>query len=173
MTAAKIFARPPSRRAAFYICAGLLGLFALMSYSAILQKSPTWDEPLHVTGGYLIRWLGDHRIDPEDPALFQLLTTIPQSKDDLGIHPNPGALDLIYRDRALQFVYMVDQLFRTPIPETENTAEPAIYSGSAYINRSARGFHRDRHHPCGAAGLVELPDRRHVGGDRRDAAVCV
>ena len=59
------------------LCAAMLILFATLSYSAALTKNATYDEPLHAVSGYVIRDLGDYRIDPEDPAFFTWLSSIP------------------------------------------------------------------------------------------------
>ncbi len=41
------------------------------------QKSATWDEPQHLTTGY-VRWrYGDHRIDPEHPPFLRMWAALP------------------------------------------------------------------------------------------------
>src|SRR4051794_24827112 len=65
------------------LCAALLLLFAVLSYSAVLTKTATFDEPLHAVSGYAIRAFGDYRIDPEDPALFTRLAAFPHGSNAL------------------------------------------------------------------------------------------
>ncbi|HXG51859.1 MAG TPA: hypothetical protein VNN77_10680 [candidate division Zixibacteria bacterium] len=55
----------------------LLLAFMGLSYSAALQKSPTFDEPLHLYAGYShLRW-GDFRVNPEHPPLAKILAALP------------------------------------------------------------------------------------------------
>src|SRR4051812_37175618 len=77
---------PPVRRARFQFWKTPRGLrlctaaavmvlaivFGAISYRASLTKSATYDEPLHVVGGFVHRYFNDYRINPEDPALFGL-----------------------------------------------------------------------------------------------------
>src|SRR5438874_13111130 len=74
-----------------------------LSYFAALQESPTFDEPLHATAGYLIRWMHDYRVDIEDPALFTLVSTLPQRRSDLFIDSKDPRLDLLLHDHGHQW----------------------------------------------------------------------
>ena len=78
-------------------CAILLILFAMLSYSAVLTKIATYDEPLHSVAGYVHRTLGDFRINPEDPALFGYWGSIPHGKKALQINT-----DLVFWDKMLE-----------------------------------------------------------------------
>lgn len=65
--------RPPIDRArlvAAGLCAALLVTMGVLSYTAVRGKSATYDEPLHLVGGAVKSRDNDHRINPEDPALF-------------------------------------------------------------------------------------------------------
>ncbi|HEY7089102.1 MAG TPA: hypothetical protein VH518_13490, partial [Tepidisphaeraceae bacterium] len=53
------------QRIAIAGCAGLLILFAILSYTASLTKSATYDEPLHAVAGFVHRTMGDFRINAE------------------------------------------------------------------------------------------------------------
>ena len=85
--------KPPKRLlgpgVTFAICAALLVAFAGLSYSASLQKSATYDEALHVLGGYLKRHYHDYRLNPEDPALFSWIVSLPNSKSSLKVDFTP------------------------------------------------------------------------------------
>ncbi|HEX3358203.1 MAG TPA: phospholipid carrier-dependent glycosyltransferase [Tepidisphaeraceae bacterium] len=128
--------RRPQFRPTLLLCVILLAIFAAMSYSAILQKSPTFDEPEHVVGGYLIRWLGDYRVDTEDPALFGWLTTLPQKESDLGVDKSDPMLTDLILDRFKQLPYAVQIMFRTPQTKPDEMGQVTVYAGGAYINRS-------------------------------------
>jgi hypothetical protein len=55
----------------------LVTVFFLISSSASLQKSPTYDEPVHLFAGYAyLRW-SDFRINPEHPPLAKMLAALP------------------------------------------------------------------------------------------------
>jgi 4-amino-4-deoxy-L-arabinose transferase-like glycosyltransferase len=60
-------------------------IFALASYSGMLEKSPTYDEPLHLVGGMVHRYANDFRINPEDPALFGWWASLPHARESLPI----------------------------------------------------------------------------------------
>src|SRR5690349_5123379 len=79
------------RRVALIVTAILL-TGALLSYIAALKEAPTFDEPLHAAASYLIRFRRDYRLDSEDPALFPLICSIPQSADDLKVDPKDPRL---------------------------------------------------------------------------------
>jgi hypothetical protein len=51
-------------------------VFAALSYGAALRKSPTYDEPHHLLGGYLASRQDDYRFDVEHPALFRRLAAL-------------------------------------------------------------------------------------------------
>jgi 4-amino-4-deoxy-L-arabinose transferase-like glycosyltransferase len=127
-------------RPTLLICVTLLAFFAAMSYSAILEKSPTFDEPEHVVGGYVIRWLGDYRVDSEDPALFGWLTTIPQARSDLSVDPNDPMMADVIQNRFRQLPYVVQVLFRTPQTAPDEMWRVTVYAGGAYVNRSRSVF---------------------------------
>jgi 4-amino-4-deoxy-L-arabinose transferase-like glycosyltransferase len=64
----------------------LLVLFAILSYTAVLGKSATADEPLHLVGGMVHRYQHDFRIDREDPPLLGWWATLPLSKDSIPVN---------------------------------------------------------------------------------------
>jgi hypothetical protein len=103
----------------------------LLSYFAALRESPTADEPLHATAGYMIRWLGDYRLDVEDPALFTWLSTLPQTSSDLHISPNDPRLVPLLENHPQQWSMVVGALFRTLRPDGAS-----VYNGVEYIQRS-------------------------------------
>jgi hypothetical protein len=77
------------------VCAGLLLLFGFLSYSAALTKSATFDEPLHLVGGFIHRTTGDFRVNPEDPALFGDWASLPFRSNQIQVNyqsPNWGAI---------------------------------------------------------------------------------
>jgi hypothetical protein len=54
-----------------------LVVFYLISSTAALQKSPTYDEPVHLFAGYsYLKW-GDFRVNPEHPPLAKILAALP------------------------------------------------------------------------------------------------
>lgn len=66
--------REPFRSAIVLVVFAALFLFlSLYSYT---RQSATWDEPQHITRGYL-GWQGDHRLDPEHPPFLRLWAALP------------------------------------------------------------------------------------------------
>lgn len=52
-------------------------LFSLITVTGFLQKSPTFDEPIHLFAGYsYLKW-GDFRANPEHPPLAKLWAALP------------------------------------------------------------------------------------------------
>jgi hypothetical protein len=93
--------------------AGMMALFAALSYSAVLTKSATADEPLHLAGGYLQKHLSDYRIDPEDPALFNHLAALPL-KRQLKVDTSMGAWKASLDHYLPQWLVTQQVLYRSP-----------------------------------------------------------
>ncbi len=59
----------------------VLGLFAVvftgLAVFSYTQQSATWDEPQHLTSGYLALANGDYRLDPEHPPLLRMWAALP------------------------------------------------------------------------------------------------
>jgi hypothetical protein len=107
-------------------CAGLLVLFAVLGYSAVVGtpwhpgKSATYDEPLHAVGGYLKRHHDDFRINPEDPSLFGLLASVPHGAGALDLDLNAPSFTQTVTDIRYQWSFVVDTLYRTPGNEPDH-----------------------------------------------------
>ena len=59
------------------VAAGLLAAFWAMAFTSLLEKSPAFDEPVHLTAGYSFWTTGDWRLDPENGVLPQRLMALP------------------------------------------------------------------------------------------------
>src|SRR5215475_11787082 len=60
-----------------FIVVPFLIVFYLISATAALRKSPTYDEPVHLFAGYsYLKW-GDFRVNPEHPPLAKILAALP------------------------------------------------------------------------------------------------
>ncbi|MGD0651949.1 MAG: glycosyltransferase family 39 protein [Verrucomicrobiia bacterium] len=59
----------------------VLGAFAaaflILTISSYTQTSATWDEPQHVTAGYMSLALNDYRTDPEHPPFLRMWAALP------------------------------------------------------------------------------------------------
>jgi hypothetical protein len=60
-----------------WIAAALLLLFAAMAWSAVREKSTTFDEMAHLTGGYSYWTTRDYRLHPENGILPQRWASLP------------------------------------------------------------------------------------------------
>ncbi len=75
----------------------LLAIFMALSLSAVRQKSPTFDETLHLFAGYAnLKW-GDFGLNPEHPPLAKIAAALPL----LAMQLNPAGVDRAERDRVL------------------------------------------------------------------------
>lgn len=75
-----------------FIAICLAFVFVFLVLGTIRQKSPTFDEPLHLLGGYsYLKWR-DYRVNPEHPPLAKLLAALPLLAFDVQ-DPRPGNPD--------------------------------------------------------------------------------
>lgn len=70
---------PPSRQPAWTwpVVLALLAVYATLALTSSLDKSPTYDEPAHITAGYGYWKLNDYRLQPENGNLPQRLVSLP------------------------------------------------------------------------------------------------
>lgn len=69
-------------------------VFVALTASSYTQKSATWDEPQHLTTGYLMWKNADYRTDPEHPPFLRMWAALPLVFTS-GIQLNTGAIDHI------------------------------------------------------------------------------
>jgi hypothetical protein len=69
--------RQPNNRLVFLIALLIAILHATMSITATEEKSPTFDEPAHLTAGYGYWLKNDFRLDPENGNLSQRWAALP------------------------------------------------------------------------------------------------
>lgn len=102
------------RRWAIAACAILLALFAGLSYSAALSKSATFDEPLHLVGGYVHCYFRDYRINPEDPALLGAWAALPHGRGAIVVDTTSPAFQASAARIGNEWAFVTDTLYRTP-----------------------------------------------------------
>ena len=93
------------------IVGALLLCFGALSFTAVIGKSATYDEPLHVVGGMVHRYAHDFRINPEDPALFGWWASLPHARGDLPLNTSDRFFKRSASDLNLQWVFVVATLF--------------------------------------------------------------
>jgi hypothetical protein len=90
----------PAFKATFVVVC-LTIFFCVLSLSAVRQKSPTFDETLHLFAGYsYLKW-GDFGINPEHPPLAKMVAALPLlalQLSDRGLDKKER--DLVQRDRS-------------------------------------------------------------------------
>jgi 4-amino-4-deoxy-L-arabinose transferase-like glycosyltransferase len=105
----------PVRGAALWalVLCTLLGLlFGAVAYLAVLGKSPTYDEPFHLVGGYMRQKHGDFRFNVEDPALFGRAAGLMVPAGALTI-PNPARVEAAAPHAPLLPDRTDEELFRS------------------------------------------------------------
>jgi hypothetical protein len=102
-----------SARIAFLACAGLLILFAGISWSAINSKGATYDEPYHALSAWLQLRYGDFRMDCEDPPLWQYWASLPNGKSALKADFKSSDWTTMPQEIAHQWYWGVTTLYRT------------------------------------------------------------
>jgi len=68
---------PPSRLLIAAVLTSFAVVYVGLSVHAYRQKSATWDEPIHLTSGYLALARHDYRIDPSHPPFLRMLAALP------------------------------------------------------------------------------------------------
>ena len=69
--------------------------FVLLQAGSLTRRSATWDEPIHLTAGYVALADGDHRIDPSHPPFLRMWAALPL------LAMNPADADTAVIDRHL------------------------------------------------------------------------
>lgn len=98
---------------------GFVLLFAFLTISSFLRKSPTYDESVHLFAGYsYLRW-GDFRTNPEHPPLAKVLAALPLLALDIK-DPRLSSpyWDLIPKDRNYSWVIANQMIFLDNNAET-------------------------------------------------------
>ena len=113
------------RRAAVVACCGLLGLFAVLSYSAVLTKSATYDEPMHALAGWLKLHRGDSRLDYESLPLPTRWAALANPADAITFNASDENWVQVPNDTYRGFALVTGTLYRT-----------AGNDGAAFVNRS-------------------------------------
>src|SRR3954471_2527862 len=127
-----------SRRSAVAACAALLLLFAGLSYSAVLHKNAIYDEPGPAAAGYIVRTLGDFRVDPEEGALFLRWSALPHAAGALFVRPDDPLFVATLEDHERQWPLVVKTLYH-PV-ELSSLGDPPDLpfrrDADPYLNRS-------------------------------------
>jgi hypothetical protein len=93
------------------IVALFLCIFYVIALTAAIQKSPTYDEPVHLFAGYAYLKWGDFRINPEHPPLAKVLAALPLLTLDINTTGITKAQrDLVQRHKEYGWV-LADRFF--------------------------------------------------------------
>jgi hypothetical protein len=103
----------PGPLATSIVCAALLLIFATLAYTAAHTKSATWDEPEHLLGAFLHARHHDFRVNPEDPALFGIIASLPMGPAEFKVDLAREAYKAIADNTNAQWAFIVDTLYRT------------------------------------------------------------
>src|SRR4051812_16369567 len=114
-----------SRSTTAALCGAGLLLFAAMSYTAVLKKSATADEPLHALAAYVCTFYGDFRLNPDHPPLWGYWAMLPQLRSSLKIDFDSADWKLLTSFMWSGAKFTTQTLYRTPGNDPD-----------AFINRS-------------------------------------
>lgn len=95
------------------IVGALLASFVLLATTAARDKSATYDEALHLVGGYVHRYEHDYRINPEDPPLFGMVAALPLARGAMVLDKQDPSYATAVTDVRYQWKFAEDTLFRT------------------------------------------------------------
>src|ERR1700682_2753463 len=68
---------PPRPRAIAIVLLTFAAVFVVLDVASYTRESATWDEPIHVTSGYVALARHDYRIDPEHPPFLRMWAALP------------------------------------------------------------------------------------------------
>ncbi len=94
-------------------CAGLLAVFAALSWFAVETKCATFDEPLHAASAYVSTFDSEYRIDPEDPPLWKYWAMLPHHTGELYIEHQGKGWDWAIVQPRNQSVWAGHMLYNT------------------------------------------------------------
>jgi hypothetical protein len=123
----------------------LAGAHTAIALSAAYQKSPTFDEPLHLVGAWSRLALDDYRINPEDPPLFHRWMALAIDADDLRLPSDPLAWDRILTNVEFQWQFVHPTLYRDPNVDAHALTQRArqamvVWSGLLVLVIGVGGF---------------------------------
>ncbi len=101
-------------RLAVVCCTALLLVFAVVSWTAIQSKGPTYDEPYHALSAWLQLRHHDFRMDSEDPPLWQYWASVPNSTEALSADFGSPFWQQMPSKISYQWYWGVTTLYRTP-----------------------------------------------------------
>ena len=95
------------------ICGAIGAAAVWLSYSALMTKSATLDEPIHAVSAYAAVHLHDYRLDPENPPLWKYWAALGIPRGAVHIDPaNPQWQHCVHPDTGQ--VYTTRLLYQTP-----------------------------------------------------------
>jgi hypothetical protein len=69
-------------------------VFTLLSVVSFRQKSATWDEPIHLTAGYLALAKSDYRVEPTHPPFLRMWAALPLLAMN-NVKADPSAIEAV------------------------------------------------------------------------------
>ncbi len=105
--------RPHHQRVFVILIAISLGAFAVLSYTAALTKSSTYDEPMHAVAGASHRQLKDFRMDLDNPPLWLYWAELPNWGRQLPLDLPSSEWTLMPRDNVKEWQFTTNTLYRT------------------------------------------------------------
>lgn len=121
--------RKPNRANLFALvcCGALVLIYAVTSYSAVVTKSATYDEPYHAMGAWMHLHYGDFRMNFEDPPLWKYIAALPNGRNAVQVDLANNKFWLAVADDAYTgFNFSTNVLYQNP----------ATNDGAAFVNRS-------------------------------------
>ena len=79
-------------------------VFLTLAIAGSANRSATWDEPIHLTAGYVALTSGDFRVDPSHPPLLRMWAALP-ALAMAPVRPDTRAIDDTVPQRWLQDAY--------------------------------------------------------------------
>jgi hypothetical protein len=103
--------RPYDRRLFVFLIALSLAAFTILSYTASLTKSSTYDEPMHTVAGAVHRQLKDFRMDLDNPPLWLYWAQLPHLGRQLPLNLSSSEWKLMPRDNVKEWRFANETLY--------------------------------------------------------------
>ena len=114
------------RRASALLLLAFAVVFIGLRVGSLTHKSATFDEPIHLTAGYLAAAAGDYRVDPSHPPFVRIWAALPLLVMS-GVRADTSQIDRLSDEAWLQDAYRFSSHFLYREHDADRLLQPARF----------------------------------------------
>jgi tetratricopeptide (TPR) repeat protein len=114
------------RRASALLLLAFAVVFIALRVGGLTRKSATFDEPIHLTAGYLAVAEGDYRVDPSHPPFFRMWAALPLLAMS-GVRADTSQIDRTSAEAWLLDAYRFSSQFLYREHDADRLLQPARF----------------------------------------------